>query len=140
DNAKLSRQYLGASTANGLQLAHEVLPTGDITNSDVVYDPISDTLWYPEANQTNNNVIEMWNQASAQNNKNPNVTVNFPFGEGTGAFDPTHHLLFVATTKGPLVSVYANPETMTSSAIPGAVITMVIDDGPSAQIGRAACR
>src|SRR5437879_3135620 len=74
DNAKVIRQYLGASTANGLQLAHEVLPTGDITNSDVVYDPISDTLWYPEANQTNNNVIEMWNQASAQNNKNPNVT------------------------------------------------------------------
>jgi hypothetical protein len=130
--SKVIRQYKGASKDNGLVIASEVLPTGDITNGDVVYDPITDTLWYAEANQSNRNFIELWNTASNSNGKNPTL-ISFPFGEGTASFDPTHHLLFVATTTGPQVSVFANPETMTTGAVPGAVITLQINDGPSAR-------
>lgn len=129
-NAKIIRQYKGVSKANGLVFASETLPTGDISNGDVVYDPVSDTLWYAEANQSNTNFIELWNGASNDNGKNPTL-INFPFGEGTASFDPIHHLLFVATTRGPQVSIFANPETMTAGATPAAVITMQISDGPS---------
>jgi hypothetical protein len=131
-NAKVIRQYLGASQDNGAITPSETLPTGDLTNGDVVYDPISDTLWYPEANQSNTNHIEVWAHASQANGNSPTL-VTFPFGEGAGAFDQTHHLLFVASTTGPFVSVYSNAEAMTSTSTPGAVITLQINDGPSAR-------
>jgi hypothetical protein len=132
-NSKVIRAYKGASQDNGLVIASVTLPTGDITNGDVVYDPTSDTLWYPQANQTSSNLIDMWNQASQKNNMNPNALINFPNGEGAAAFDPTHHLLYVATTQGPQVSVYTSPETMMSGATPAAVITLTINDGPAAR-------
>ena len=130
--AKDIRGYRSASTDNGFVFAFLTLPTGDITNGDVVYDPASDTMWYAEANQSNQNFIEVWQQATTKNGMNPTL-VPFPFGEGAATFDPTHHLLFVATTQGPQVSVYANAETMNATSTAAAVITLQINDGPSAR-------
>lgn len=127
-SAKVIHQYKGASADNGGTIAAESLPTGDNSNGDVVYDPVSDTLWYPEANSSNLNYVEMWNNASKVGSTTNPILINFPFGEGTAAFDGVHHLLFVASQQGPTVSVYANPETMTAGATPAATITMQIAD------------
>jgi hypothetical protein len=119
-------QYQGVSLASGAVYAAEVLPTGDTSNGDVVYDPLSDTLWYPEANYTSNNVIEVWQHVSRANGNQP-TTVPFPYGEGTAVFDPPNHLLFVATAQGPEISVFADAENMNSTSTPAAIITLEIN-------------
>lgn len=131
--SKQIRAYKGASQDNGLVVSSAVYPTADISNGDAVYDPVSDSLWYPEAQtqQSTNNPVLFWIKATTKNNMNPDVTVPFSFGEGAASFDGIHHLLFVATTQGPQVSVYQNPEMMTSSATPAAVVTLAITDGVS---------
>jgi hypothetical protein len=134
---KQIRAYKGASADNSFTFASEVLPTNDITQADVVYDPASDTLWYPSAypyptpGGQVNTPIELWTAASTKNNLPPDASVPFTNGEGAAAYDGTHKLLFVATTNGPQVSVYPNPQTMTTSSTPAAIITMQITDGAS---------
>jgi len=126
-NGGIVRHYKGMSKASQLIFATATLKDNNNSRPDVVYDPVSDTLWYPEANSASTHIL-MWTMASTKNGTNPDVVIPFPNGEGTAAFDPIHHLLFVAADTGPQVSVFANPETMTSSATPKAVITMNITD------------
>ena len=122
------RKYTGASKANGFVLPAARLDTGNLSNPDVVYDPVSDTLWFPEAGAPDTKIL-MWTAASTKNDENANVVIPFPNGEGTASFDPNHHLLFVGVDTGPQVSVFANPETMTDTATPAATITLTITDG-----------
>lgn len=126
-NGGIVRHYKGMSKATSLVFATALLKDNDNSRPDVVYDPVSDTLWYPEANTASTKIL-MFTMASTKNGTNPDVVIPFPNGEGTAAFDPVHHLLFVGVDTGPQVSVFANPETMTSSATPQAVITMNITD------------
>jgi len=121
------RRYDNAAKANGFVLPAARLDTGNVSNPDVVYDPVSDTLWFPEASSPNTKIL-MWTAASTKNDENANVVIPFPNGEGTATFDGVHHLLFVGVDTGPTVSVFANPETMTSSATPAATITLNIND------------
>src|SRR5271166_1075049 len=43
---KAIREYQGASTLNGLAVAKNFYPTQDGSWGDVIYNPVSDTLWY----------------------------------------------------------------------------------------------
>lgn len=136
-STKSVRVYKGASTDSNATFASEVLPTNDITNPQIVYNPVSDTLWYPTAYSCQiacgpqGNPIEVWYAASTKNGKNPDATVPFTNGHGAAAFDPADHLLFVANVLVPTVQVYTNPETMTANATPAATITMQIVDNSS---------
>jgi len=121
------RKYTNAAKANGFVLPAARLDTGAISNPDVVYDPVSDTMWFPEAGAPETKIL-MWTAASTKNDENANVVIPFPNGEGTAAFDPVHHLLFVGVDTGPTVAVFANPETMTDTATPAATITLSITD------------
>lgn len=121
------RKYTNAAKANGFVLPAARLDTGSISNPDVVYDPVSDTMWFPEAGNPNTKIL-MWTGASTKNDENANVVIPFPNGEGTAAFDPNHHLLFVGIDTGPQVAIFTNPETMTDTATPAATITLNITD------------
>jgi hypothetical protein len=122
------RQYKGASQINGLTIANAEWPDSDISNGDVIYFPVSGTLWYATAYYGNpKNWIEIWPNAPSETNMNPTL-VPFQYGEGAMCFDPTHNLLFVASQQGPQVSVYTDPEALTASSTPAAVITMNITD------------
>lgn len=126
--AREIRQYKGASTINGLVIANAAWPDSDKSNGDVIYFPVSGTLWYATDNYGNpNNWIEIWPNAQSETGMNPTL-VPFQDGEGAMAFDPTHNLLFVASQGGPQVSVYTDPEALTASSTPAAVITMNITD------------
>jgi hypothetical protein len=136
-STKFIRVYKGASADSNATFATEVLPTNDITNPQIVYNPVSDTLWYPSAYScqiscgNQGDPIETWYAASTKNGKAPDAIVPFQNGHGAAAFDPNHHLLFVANVFNPTVQVYTNPETMTVSATPAATVTMQIVDGGS---------
>src|SRR5215469_8150771 len=121
------RKYQNAAKANGFVLPAARLDTGNLSNPDVVYDPVSDTLWFPEAGAPDTKIL-MWTGASTKNDVNADVIIPFPNGEGTAAFDGTHHLLYVGVDTGPQVSVFANPETMGDTATPAATITLTIND------------
>jgi hypothetical protein len=129
--SKEIRVYKGASALNGLASSSSTYPTSDISNGDVIYNPVTDTLWYTTAYPggiNSNQSIETWETASTMSGMNP-ILVPFSFGEGAQAYDPTHNLLFVATTAGPQVSVYTSPNTFTAASTASAVITMQIADG-----------
>jgi hypothetical protein len=134
---KQIRVYKNASCLNGLSFASEVLPNNDTANGDVVYDPASDTLWYPQAypyatfGPQASTPVEVWATASKDNNMPPTATVPFKNGFGAAAWDSVHNLLFVSVATGPQVSVFANATTMTSASAPAAVITLTIVDGGS---------
>src|SRR5579863_4179236 len=100
------REYQGASTLNGIAIAKNEYPTQDPSWGDVIYNPATDNLWFATAyiaNNTPNQSIETWDGASTENGQLANVKVPFQYGEGSMAYDPTHHLMFVATTQGPQV-------------------------------------
>jgi hypothetical protein len=132
------RGYHGASTANGAILPFEEMPDNDTANGDVVYDPASDTLWYPEAYPRQspganlNTPIEVWTAASTDNTKGPNFTVPFENGYGAATYDSNHNLLYVSNVDGPQVSVYANATSMNNSSVPASTITLNMTDlGPA---------
>jgi len=136
-SVKAIRSYAEASCDNGATTSKEFLPDNAISRGDVVYNPASDTLWYPVAypyrtfGPNANTPIEMWTAVTTKNNMNPDVTIPFTNGFGAAAYDPTHNLLFVSQVTGPQVSVFANATTLTAAATPAAVITLAITDGGS---------
>src|SRR5215472_3191325 len=88
---KAIRVYKGASAINGLALSQLQYPTQDASWGDVVYNPVSDTLWYATAflggGNGPNQSIETWDAASTKNGMNPDFKVPFQNSEGTLAFD-----------------------------------------------------
>jgi len=134
DNLKTIRGYRGASTDNGLVLPFISLPNNDTANGDVVYDPASDTLWYPKAypyatyGPSTNTPIEMWTAASTDNTKGPSVEIPFTNGYGAACFDSLHDLLYVSVVTGPQLSVFANATTLTAASTPSATITLNMVD------------
>lgn len=131
---KAIREYQGASALNGLATAKNIYPTQDNSWGDVIYNPVTDTLWYVTAvlgGGGNHQFVDFWQPASTENNQNPNVKVPFTSGEGTMAYDPTHNLLYVASQAGPQIAVFTNPSGLTAASIPAAVITAQITDGSS---------
>jgi hypothetical protein len=134
---KQIRGYRGASTDNGLTFAFLAVPDNDTANGDVIYDPASDTMWYPRAYPlatpagNRNTPIYMWMAASTKTGKNPDVTVPFVNGFGAASYDVNHNLLYVSVVTGPQVSVFASATTMTNASVPGATITLnMTDSGP----------
>jgi len=129
------RVYKGVSTANGGLIATAALPTNDTGNPDVVYDPASDTLWYP--NQTvpapPPNTIDIWTMASTRNNMLATFVIG-PNGntqnlEGAAVFDPVHNLLFVAKNTSNTIDVYTSATTMNAASVPAGHITLNMTDG-----------
>jgi hypothetical protein len=128
------RSYKGASTANGGLLASVALPTNDTANPDVVYDPATDTLWYPNQTVPNstNNTIDLWTLASTRNNMlptfvvGPNASTNTL--EGAATWDPVHNLLFVAHNTSNTIDVYSSATTMNAASIPAGHVTLNITD------------
>jgi hypothetical protein len=124
------RVYPGASLANGGINATVALPTNDNANPDVVYDPTSDTLWYP--NQTNPapppNTIDIWTMASTRNN----VLSTFVIGPnantqnlmGAAVFDRAHNLLLVAKNTSNTIDVYTNATAMNAASLPAGHVTL----------------
>jgi hypothetical protein len=133
--AREIRAYIGASALNGLAVATRTYPTSNSSNGDVIYYAATDSLWFATAYSANfgpDETIETWDSASQDSGMLPNVLVPFQYGEGVESYDSNHHLLFVATESGPQVSVYTNPQTMTASSTPAAIITMQLVDGQDA--------
>lgn len=129
------RVYKGASSANGGLVATAALPTNDTANPDVVYDPATDTLWYPNQTVPNasNNTIDIWTMASTRNNMlatfvvGPNAnTNNF---EGAAVWDPVHNLLFVAHNTSNTIDVYTGATGMNAASVPAGHVTLNMTDG-----------
>ena len=125
---KAIREYKGVSKNFGALIASATFPTSNISNPDVVYDKVTDTLWFPEANGNAGTNILIWSPTAMLDGKNPSVVVPFPNSEGTAAYDPNHDLLFAAVDTGPDVAVFHNATAMTSSSMPTAVMDMQIND------------
>jgi hypothetical protein len=135
------RSYKGASTANGGAIPNVVLPTSDTANPDIDYDPVSDTLWYP--NQTVPNAgnspgsIDIWTMATTKNNMLPSVVIsslaNTSNLEGaavfTGPAGLAPNLLLVAHNTSNVIDVYSNAIGMTSASVPAGHITLTMTDG-----------
>jgi hypothetical protein len=127
------RAYKGASAANGGLVASIILPTSDTANPDVVYDPVTDTLWYPNQTVPNatNNTIDIWTLATTRNNTLPTFAVanaNTNNLEGAAVYDSVHHLLVVAHNTGNTVDIYANAPAMTNASVPAGFVTLNITD------------
>lgn len=127
------RSYTGASAANGGLVASEILPTSDTANPDVVYDPLTDTLWYPNQTVPNatNNTIDIWTMATTRNNMLPTFVVASASTnnlEGAAVYDPVHHLLVVAHNTSNTVDIYANAPSMIASSVPAGFVTLNITD------------
>ncbi len=127
------RAYKGASALNGGTIANIILTTADAANPDVVYDPVSDTLWYP--NQTvptnSNNTIDLWTMATTRNGMPPTITVNSASTmnlEGAAVFDAVHNLLVVAHNTGNTVDIYSGATGMTGASLPGGAVTLNMTD------------
>ncbi len=131
--SKTVRSYKGASTANTGLVATVILPTSDVANPDVVYDPLTDTLWYPNQSvpNTTNNSIDIWTLATTRNNMLPTFTVTNADTnslEGAAVYDAVHHLLIVAHNNGNTVDVYANAPSMTNASLPAGFVTLNMTD------------
>ncbi|GEM_PF-1681834 len=128
------RIYQHASTDNGFVLAAAVLPTSDISNPDVVYSPLYNTLWYPSAyplqspGPTVSTPVRVWNNPLGESGQNPNALVHYTNGQGTASYDVTHDFLYIGNYNGPTIQVYATAHSMTNSSVPAANITLTIND------------
>jgi hypothetical protein len=130
------RSYKGVSTASGGQIASVVLNTNDNARPDVVYDPASDTLWYP--NQTNpngtNNTIDIWPLASTRGTTGTNPIITVASGntnnlEGAAVWDSVHNLLVVAHNTTNTVDIYTGATAMTAASVPAGFVTLSMTDG-----------
>jgi hypothetical protein len=123
------RAYKGASTANGGQFTSAELSTNDNARPDIVYDPASNTMWYP--NQTNNS-LDIWTAASTHATAAPaTITVVSPNTinlEGAAVFDSAHNLLIVAHNTNNTVDVYSMATSMTSASVPAGHVTLNMTD------------
>ncbi|MBV8172123.1 MAG: hypothetical protein JO219_09345 [Candidatus Eremiobacteraeota bacterium] len=131
--SKTVRSYRGASTVNGPAFPTVVVNTSDNANPDVVYDPVTDTLWYPNQSvpNTTNNSIMIWTAATTQTGKLPTFTVtnaNTNNLEGAALFDNVHNLLIVAHNNSNTVDVYANATAMTAASTPAGHVTLNMTD------------
>ena len=131
------RAYRGASLANGGQIASVIVTTSDNARPDIVYDPISDTLWYPNQTVPNltNNTIDIWTAASTLSTSGVGPTIvvgpnsNTNNLEGAAVRDGLHNLLIVAHNTNNTVDVYSMATAMTSSAVPAGHATLTMTDG-----------
>ena len=131
--SKTVRSYRGASADNGAITPSVILNTSDIANPDVVYDPVTDTLWYPNQSVPNgtNNSIDIWTMATTKNGTTPTITVtsaNTNNLEGAAVFDSVHNLLIVAHNTGPTVDVYSGATAMTAASVPAGHVTLNMTD------------
>ncbi|HZV78459.1 MAG TPA: hypothetical protein VFF60_02480 [Candidatus Binatus sp.] len=134
--SKTVRAYRGASAVNGAAVPQVVVNTSDNANPDVVYDPVSDTLWYPNQSvpNTTNNSVMIWTTATTQSGKLPAFTVtnaNMDHLEGAAVFDKVHNLLIVAHNNSNTVDVYSMATAMTGASVPAGHVTLNMTD-PSA--------
>ena len=129
------RSYKGASTANGGLFPNATLVTNDNARPDVVYDPATDTMWYP--NQTvptsaPQNSIDIWHTASADATPAaPTIQIisaNTMNLEGAAVFDSLHNLLIVANNTNNTVDVYSMATAMTSASVPAGHVTLTMMD------------
>lgn len=133
--SKTVRVYKHASNLNGIAVASATLPTSDVSNPDVIYNPAFDVLWYPSAypnpsgGPPASTPIRIWNAASTKNGTNPDQLVAYTNGEGTATYDSVHDFLYVANINGPTIQVYSSAHLMTSASVPAANVTLTITDG-----------
>lgn len=128
------RAYKGASTINGGAIANVFLNSNDNARPDVVYDPTTDRLWYPNQTVPNgtNNSIDIWTMATMDNNMLANIVItsgNTNNLEGAAVFDSLHNLLIVAHNTGNTVDVYSGATTMTAASVPAGFVTLTMTDG-----------
>ncbi|MBV8082489.1 MAG: hypothetical protein JOY86_05835 [Candidatus Eremiobacteraeota bacterium] len=127
------RSYRGASAINGAAIPSVILDTSDIANPDVVYDPVTDTLWYPNQSVPNgtNNSIDIWTTATTKNGTTPTISItgaNTNNLEGAAYFDAVHNLLVVAHNNTNRVDVYSSATTMTAASVPAGFINVAMTD------------
>src|ERR1700736_670251 len=133
--SKTIRVYKHASNINGVAVASATLPTSDVSNPDVIYNPAFDVLWYPSAypnpsaGPPASTPIRIWDAASTKKGANPDQLVAYTNGEGTAAYDAVHDLLYVANINGSTIQVYSSAHLMTSASVPAANVTLTITDG-----------
>jgi len=133
--SKTIRVYKHASGLNGVAVATATLPTSDVSNPDVVYNPAFDVLWYPSAypnpslGPPASTPIRVWDAASTKNGANPDQLVPYTNGAGTATYDSVRDFLYVANINGPTIQVYSSAHLMTSASVPAANVTLTITDG-----------
>jgi hypothetical protein len=134
------RVYKGVSTASGALIAFAALPTNDTANPDVVYDPATDSLWYPNQtvpNPSNNpGSIDIWTLASTRNNMLANIVIssvaNTSNLEGAAVFTGpgvAPNLLLVAHNTNNTIDVYSGATSMSMASVPAGHITLNMTDG-----------